>query len=336
MKMLVFEYITGGGFNRKELPESLANEGRLMLQALLDSLSAIGALELTVMLDWRMVGSLNLHGFNSIVITVQDDCQRQFEQLAGEFDAVWPVAPESGGILEVLCQTVEGLGKILLTSASSAVALTGNKFLTYQRLIEQGIPTVSTRMLDMSPYNFYPGENIVKPVDGIGCEDSYVVMTREDKKSLPAKLREKGCYIVQPHVHGNKTSLSCLFKEGRSWLLCANLQKFELFNNQYHLSEIIVNYASDLSPYQNLVAKLAAALPDLWGYAGIDLIETTDRILMLEINPRLTTSFAGVEKALGINMASLVLQLLEGDPNIQVSPSGCVSIKINQENHELA
>ena len=37
MKILVFEYITGGGFNKHELPDALANEGRLMLQALLDN-----------------------------------------------------------------------------------------------------------------------------------------------------------------------------------------------------------------------------------------------------------------------------------------------------------
>lgn len=41
MKILVFEYITGGGFNRQELPASLAREGRLMLLALLDGLAAM-------------------------------------------------------------------------------------------------------------------------------------------------------------------------------------------------------------------------------------------------------------------------------------------------------
>ena len=33
MKILVFEYITGGGFNKQKPPDSLKNEGRLMLQA---------------------------------------------------------------------------------------------------------------------------------------------------------------------------------------------------------------------------------------------------------------------------------------------------------------
>jgi len=53
LKILVFEYITGGGFNKHELPDSLAKEGSLMLNALLDNLRSHVGIEITVMLDWR-------------------------------------------------------------------------------------------------------------------------------------------------------------------------------------------------------------------------------------------------------------------------------------------
>ena len=34
--------------------------------------------------------------------------------------------------------------------------------------------------------------------------------------------------------------------------------------------------------------SIAQAFSELWGYVGIDLIETTEQLFVLEINPRLT------------------------------------------------
>jgi predicted ATP-grasp superfamily ATP-dependent carboligase len=140
----------------------------------------------------------------------------------------------------------------------------------------------------------------------------------------------KGRYVIQPHIQGKKTSLSCLFKQGSAWLLCVNLQQFNIVNQQYHLSKIIVNHPSDLSVYQDLVDNIAHVLPELWGYVGIDLIETPEHRLVLEINPRLTTSFAGINAALGINVAENILQLLKGKPTIKAVCDRPITIKVEQ------
>lgn len=152
---------------------------------------------------------------------------------------------------------------------------------------------------------------LVKPIDGAGCTDSYILSDQGDFERM--RLR-KGQYVIQPHIEGKKTSLSCLFKQGNGWLLCVNLQQFKIVEQQYHLSTIIVNHDSDLGVYQGLVDSIACALPELWGYAGIDLIETSEQVLVLEINPRLTTSFVGISAALGINVAENILQLIKGNP----------------------
>ena len=52
-----------------------------------------------------------------------------------------------------------------------------------------------------------------------------------------------------------------------------------------------------------------AAIPSLRGYVGIDFIQTEEGPMVLEINPRLTTSYCGLRSALGVNVADLVLQL---------------------------
>ena len=62
MKILVFEYITGGGFNKQELPEALVHEGRLMLQALLDNFRSCADITVVVMLDERVNGSIDTAG----------------------------------------------------------------------------------------------------------------------------------------------------------------------------------------------------------------------------------------------------------------------------------
>jgi predicted ATP-grasp superfamily ATP-dependent carboligase len=333
VKILIFEYITGGGFNKQELPDSLVSEGVLMLQALLDNFSSITGVELIVMLDWRMTGIVKTESINTVVISPEHTVSEEFIRLARQCDAVWPIAPEFDLILKTLCQTVESLGKTVLTSPATAVAVAGNKFKTCQHLSRNNIPAIPTWMLDDMFYS--SGEWMVKPVDGAGCADSYLITEQEDLAVIVKQLHGKDQFIIQPHIQGKKTSLSCLFKQGHGWLLCANLQKFNIINKQYHLSEIVVNYHSDLSVYQDLMVNVAKALPDLWGYVGIDLIVTADQILVLEINPRLTTSFAGIYAALGINVAEKVLQLLEGNPIINPVCNRQITIKVKQDIHAV-
>jgi tyramine---L-glutamate ligase len=354
LKVLVFEYITGGGLNKVDLPESLAREGLLMLRALLDGLIRIEMIEPLIMLDSRMVGKLFLNSYdldstkssskgmgyvgspypnfeNIHIIEPEHDCQQEFYQLMQSCDAVWPIAPESNSVLQSLCATVERSGKILLTSPASAVTITGNKWLTYRHLKEHSIATVPTQRL--GDFSFTSGEWIIKPLDGVGCEDSYLVADQQDLNTLTASLNLQN-YLIQPHIQGGKTSLSCLFKQGRGWLLCANRQYFNLSNQQYRLTGITVNFLSDTSKFQSLVKDVAKAMPELWGYLGIDLIESTDAVLVLEINPRLTTSYAGIHEALGINCVQAVFDLLVGDPQLQPTRNQPVTITITgQANH---
>jgi len=346
MKILVFEYITGGGFNKQELPDSLASEGRLMLQALLDNLHSCAGnrndIAVSVMLDSRVNGSINTTGFDTVIIKPEQNSHEEFTRLVQLCDAVWPIAPEFDGILQTLCQMVESLGKKLLTSPAGAVAVTGNKYKTYQHLKQHHIATVPTQMftgemwddqylaqdlmgISSANPNCKAAQWLVKPVDGAGCADSYLLADRNDFEQMHSR---KGQYIIQPHIQGKKTSLSCLFKEGVGWLLCVNLQQFEIINQQYQLSKIIVNHDSNLSVYQALVEKIARALPELWGYVGIDLIETQEQVLVLEINPRLTTSFVGIDAALGLNVAENVLQLLRGKPILKADCNQTITLSV--------
>jgi predicted ATP-grasp superfamily ATP-dependent carboligase len=237
-----------------------------------------------------------------IIVATKNNFQKQLETV----DAAWIIAPEFDGILEHFCRVVEDENKILLTSPSKAVALTANKLTTFQILHAAQIPTVPTEVFNPEKNYDQTKEWIIKPIDGAGAENTFLLTSKKDWAALPCF--EKAA-LIQPHIHGDKTSLSCLFKNGEARLLCVNLQIFEIKNQQYVLQNIDVNFKQDDGRYQKLVSQIARAFPDLFGYVGVDLIETEDTCFVLEINPRLTTSFVEIEKKLGLNVAECVLQL---------------------------
>ncbi|WP_394753021.1 ATP-grasp domain-containing protein [Crenothrix sp.] len=340
MKILIFEYITGGGFNKQELPDALTREGCLMLQALLDNFTSLTDIDLLVMLDHRLVDTVETQHYETAVINASQHSYDEFVRLIPHCDAVWPIAPEFDGILQGLCEAVEASGKRLLSSPSTVVKATANKYHTYQHLQKYAIATVPTCLLaaeetlthdipaiTASHYPTDTSEWIIKSIDGVGCIDSWIISDLQDI----AAITNKENYIIQPHLHGKKTSLSCLFKNGLVWIISINEQQFRIMDKRYHLSAIIVNKNPDIDRYQYLVDDIAYAFPDLWGYVGIDLIETPVQTWVLEINPRLTTAFVGIEVALGINIADTVLQLLTGSPTLKPQHNKPVTVTIPQE-----
>ena len=53
-------------------------------------------------------------------------------------------------------------------------------------------------------------------------------------------------------------------------------------------------------------AATLGALPGLRGHVGVDLVVAPDRCVVIEVNPRLTTSYVGLRRALRANLAELV------------------------------
>jgi len=65
---------------------------------------------------------------------------------------------------------------------------------------------------------------------------------------------------------------------------------------------------------------------------GIDLVRTEQGLVMLEINPRLTTSYAGLRRALGVNPAGLVLASLGFGAEFEAwAPEGSVPVDLDLE-----
>lgn len=339
MKILIFEYITGGGCNQQQLSQHLIGESQLMLNTLLDNFRVLADIEITLMLDERLVQQINTENVKLVLIDSQKNSVFEFNRLLALSDAVWVIAPESFGILQSLCQIVADANKLLLNSAASAVAITANKWLTYQHLKYHNIATIDTELLNESFVipshllkNNVSKEWVVKPIDGVACSHTYLINNSVQLQQLPLNAYEA---IIQPHIKGKKTSLSCLCDEGRAWLICVNEQHCSVVDGSYQLDAITVNSMAQTQYYYELVNKIARSFPTLWGYVGIDLIETDTESLVLEINPRLTSSFVGIHAATGLNIAEQVLLLLQGEPNLSINHNKAVTIGLNQNKHAL-
>ena len=104
MRILAFEYITGGGLAGVPLPASLVREGELMARALLSDLAALPDVELVVPRDPR----LSAAGLPGTLLRPDPDrpLEAQWHDWIAGVDAVWPVAPESDGVLERLSRRI--------------------------------------------------------------------------------------------------------------------------------------------------------------------------------------------------------------------------------------
>jgi predicted ATP-grasp superfamily ATP-dependent carboligase len=148
----------------------------------------------------------------------------------------------------------------------------------------------------------------VKPDDGAGCEDTAIAPDQDAARSLlaanPARM------VAQPWIDGEPVSLSVLCASSRSTLLAVNRQEVRIVEQSVVVDQLLVNAITDTGGRLAALAEaVVRAIPGLWGYIGIDLLRTRDGPVVLEVNPRLTTSYCGLEAALGLNVAELVLQL---------------------------
>jgi tyramine---L-glutamate ligase len=314
VRVFAFEFFSGGGLVGRPLPPSLAREGDMMLAALVGELAGVPGVEVVVSRDPRLP---SVPGCTALLPLPDEDPVALYRRGLADADAGWPTASESGRMLERLAQATVDEGRVLLGCRPDAVRLAGSKRATARLLRERGIQAVPTVALgDAIPPG--PGRWVVKPDDGAGCEGMRIV---DDWTAAAVGLATGPDRLVaQPWIDGDPLSLSLLCADGCSRLLSCNRQEIAVEDTGVSLRAVHVNAWSDSTgDLARLGERIAAAMPGLWGYVGVDLVLTSVGPVVLEINPRLTTSYAGLGRALRLNVAALVLDLVR-DPDRALRP----------------
>lgn len=232
-------------------------------------------------------------------------------------DAVWPLAIESEGALEQLSRGVLRGKRILLGSAPGAVEVAASKLRLARVLADGGVDAVAT----YSPHAPLPpdgGPWVVKPDDGAGCIDTRLF---SDRAAALAWIRASATdgYVLQPFVAGKLGSLSLICCDGTARVLACNQERVAMRDNRFHFLGSVVNGLADVDgKLARLAQQVAAALPSLWGYVGVDFVLTARGAVVLDVNPRLTAAYAGLHASIGCNPAGLVLDLLNGPAAMSV------------------
>ncbi len=223
----------------------------MMVRALAGDLSRLPGAEVVVARD----PAIPLDGVAGDIRSVAPEHLRAgWGELIVRCDAVWPIAPETDGILEEVTALTLRHGRPVLNTSGAALAIARSKRATAAHLARMGVPVAPTARLGEAPPASDHGW-VVKPDDGAGAADTHFVPDYRGGTVGGAEARRPA---LEPLAQG-----------------------------------------------------VAAALPGLWGYVGADVVDGPDGPAVIEINPRLTTSYVGLAESLGINPAGLVLALRE-------------------------
>jgi predicted ATP-grasp superfamily ATP-dependent carboligase len=323
LKVLAFDYATAGGPMLRRLPQSLRRQGDMLLQALQADLRALPGVELTTMTPVHDTAGAP---------QAQQAFSERFEAGMAAADAVWPLASESEGLLERLSRDILRARRILLGSAPGAVQVAASKLQVARALAEAGVPVAAT----YSPHAVLPDQRgpwVVKPDDGAGC---FNIRLFSDRAAALAWIRSTAGegYVLQPFVAGKLGSLSLLCCDGVARVLSCNLERVAMRNNRFHFLGSTVNGLGDHDgSLDRLAQQVAAAIPSLWGYVGVDFVLGDQGAVVLDVNPRLTAAYAGLHASIGRNPAGLVIELLKGPAAMpgRLSARRAVSVDLSED-----
>jgi tyramine---L-glutamate ligase len=330
-KILIHEYITGGGWKEPELPEGLASEGFLMLSALLDDLMKWGKFTVCTTIDKRL--TQKSIAADSITIIDPAEYEETLVSLAKECDFAIVIAPESDGILADINGLMKDNNAIPFGCDIGAIRVTGDKWECYKILAKAGVPVpetttvetgfirrrptamagqepVSTNRLDISEIaKDIKFPLVIKPVDGVGCEGVNLV---KDMNMLHTILEDNTIYndraLIQKYIDGEHLSAS-IISTGKEFVI--------LSLNRQHITEgtpFTYSGGEIMAPPDRgdelhyIVTKINEVIPGLKGYFGVDLIKSNTGYKVIEINPRLTTSYTGLRKVININLAEAIYE----------------------------
>ncbi|MEJ2279885.1 MAG: ATP-grasp domain-containing protein [Candidatus Lokiarchaeota archaeon] len=328
-EIFIFEYISGGGFNRIQIPSSLLCEGYSMLRSLISDFSKVG-FKIKTLLDKRIEFLSSFLDADKILsVSSKENFITKFSQMLNETTYCFIIAPEFSKILYNLTKKALKSKSILLSQNVKAIKLGSSKFVTFDYFKKKRLPTPRTFKFNVRDGIFeieklfregkikFPF--IIKPDEGVGAENVFLVQSTNSLTYIFNHLEDilkDNKYVVQEYIDGIGLSGSILgikntqrITKSRCKLLSINFQNIS-FKDEFHDSEYLGGY----TPYdveESLKKKIRIYLkllksPDLSGYFGVDFVLSNEKINFIEINPRLTTSYLGLRNVLGYNPAEII------------------------------
>ena len=285
-----------------------------MIAALASDFLALPGVEVVLLRDARLA-SLPLPACPQIEVHSAQQERDNFCQLAGGCDGSIIIAPEQNQALLRRTQWAEAAGGTLLCPDSSFVSIASDKNRTADLLSQHGVPVPPGRHFQpgtrLPPDFVYPA--VLKPADGAGSI-GVQRLTGPDVEYNAAILGSSA--RLETFCPGTAASVAALCGPSGHQPLPPCLQRLS-DDGQFR-------YLGGASPLEPSLAKRAqrlalaalARFPETRGYVGVDLVlgEADDGSgdVVVEVNPRLTTSYVGLRRLLQTNLASALIEAAAG------------------------
>jgi tyramine---L-glutamate ligase len=316
--VLVYEFFTGGGCPEGPLPGGLAAEALGMLWALLADFRSWGAVHTITPLDPRFGECIpGLSGkslpADEVISVAPGNYKAIYSSLLKRCDAALIIAPETNGMLARLTAQAEISGKLVLGSSASAAATAGDKAACSMLFLRAKLPNPKTRMASFASADHIAKQMgcplVIKPIDGVGCEGVFRMNSISELPAILDLIRKATNHdriLLQSLVDGIHASVSLMVSNGGCQPLSLNRQLMETISTfQYRGSQTPFDHPS--RDYAiDLASSAVQTIPGLRGYVGVDLVLTGDTAQVIEINPRLTTSYIGIRQIARINLAEAI------------------------------
>jgi predicted ATP-grasp superfamily ATP-dependent carboligase len=278
--------------------------GRGMRDAIAADLARIAGVTVTVGSGEQEAG----HAHRAVAPAAGEAAVDFVRRQAVLHDLCWVVAPESEGMLLRMQQAV-GAGRWMGCSAE-AISIASSKSATCAALCAAGIRT---------PLDFAAGHRgawIVKPDDGAGTMETRLHSSRAAAEGDVRQRQRAGQRAVaEPYVEGETLSVSMIVGPVLAQALAVNRQNLQV-DAEGWLHDLGVEPAaiarSDArtASLHALAAQVAAAIPGLRGYVGIDVVwSERGGPVVIEVNPRVTCAYVGLSALLRRNVAADILAL---------------------------
>lgn len=237
---------------------------------------------------------------------------------AREADWTLVVAPETDGVLAARVALVRAAGGRVAAPDGRFIAAAGDKQATILALAAAGVPVPAGRLLE--PGDGWPTGFALPAVVKArgGCGGDGLALVRAPGELAPAACPRR----LEAHVAGTAVGVSCLCGGDGPFPLPPVRQRFSsdrlprFLGGDLDISPAVTARATRLAC--RAIAALERATGPAAGWVGVDMIVGNrddgedDRVL--EINPRLTTSFVGLSTHGSRSLVRAILARAAGEP----------------------
>ncbi len=338
-RILVAEFLLANAAASRDVATSMLNEAAAMLTAIVTDIAALPNVHVTVLLSSATDASFAASLTNTHVLLgeLQPDILSSIlhgKSRRSVFDGVLLIAPECDGVLVSLLKAVQEKHKNPPWSINldwRLAEIFADKRATDAWLRRHDIATIPTKTINdatmrrlrrtapATGHNIADQLAVLKPRDGAGSDGVEVVLfCQVDFMDLPQQEHDDDRWLLQPLMQGTTCSVGFIGggPKGRTIILPPARQNIITVDRKlsYHGGQIPCQ-PEIVARVEPVAAKLADAFGTFSGYVGADLLvdltvphndETS--IVVVEINPRLCTSYIGYRTFAADNLAAWMLQ----------------------------